>query len=67
MRARAECDVISASPLTNFVELRKGDVRRIYLLRDSPNRPFGFASHDDDDFSSSVSLFQIPDCFWDLG
>src|SRR5215208_5301744 len=35
-------------------------------LRDSLNRPFGFASHGDDDFSSSVSFFQIPDGLGDL-
>src|SRR5215208_2491450 len=35
-------------------------------LRDSLNRPFGFASHGDDDFSSSVSLFQIADRLGDL-
>ena len=30
------------------------------------NRPFEFASHSDDDFSSGVSLFQIPDGLRDL-
>src|SRR5215212_5862364 len=35
-------------------------------LRDSVNRPFGFASHGDDDFSSSVSFFKITDGLWDL-
>ena len=30
------------------------------------NRPLGFASHGDDDFSLSVSFFQIPDGFGDL-
>jgi len=28
---------------------------------------FGFASHGDEDFSSGVSSFQIPDGFGDLG
>ena len=30
------------------------------------NRPFGLVSHGDDDLSSSVSFFQIPDGFGDL-
>jgi hypothetical protein len=43
------------------------ELLRISLLRCSVNRPFGFASHGDDDFSSSVSLFQIPDGLGGLG
>jgi hypothetical protein len=35
-------------------------------LRDSVNRPLGFASHGDDNFSSSVSFFQITDGLGDL-
>ena len=35
-------------------------------IRDSVNRPFGFASHGDDNFSSSVSFFQITDGLGDL-
>src|SRR5215204_3832317 len=46
---------------------RANELRRIPLLRGSVNRPFGFASHGDDDFSSSVSFFQIPDGLGDLG
>src|SRR5919202_2757554 len=30
-------------------------------------RPFGFASHGDDDFPLSVPFFQIPDGLWGLG
>src|SRR5215203_7083399 len=47
-------------------ELRLGDGLRIYLLRDSVNRPFGLVSHADDDLSSGVSLFQITDGLGDL-
>ena len=39
---------------------------RIPLPRTRVNRPFGFASHSDEDFSSSVSFFQIPHGFGDL-
>ena len=31
------------------------------------HRPFEFASHGDDDFSSGVSFFQIPDGLGKLG
>src|SRR5215208_6488970 len=41
--------------------------RRTLLQGTSVNRPFEFASHSDDDFSSGVSLFKIPDCLGDLG
>jgi hypothetical protein len=41
-------------------------VVRIGVLGTSVNRPFRFASHGDDDFSSSVSLFEITDGLGDL-
>src|SRR5215210_3279492 len=47
-------------------ELFIDELLRILLLRDSVNRPFGFASHGDDDFSSRVPFYQIPDGLGDL-
>src|SRR5215208_1802789 len=44
----------------NFLELRKDEVRRILLPRSPVNSPFGFASHGEDDFPSSVPFCQIP-------
>jgi hypothetical protein len=42
------------------------ELPRISILGTSVNRPFGFASHGNDDFSSSVSCFQIPHGLGDL-
>ena len=47
-------------------DLLRPRLPRIPLLGTSVNRPFGFASHGDDDFSSSVSCFQIPHGLGDL-
>ena len=53
---------------TNFLELRKAEVQllRILILRTRVNIPFELVSHGDDDLSSSVSFFQIPDGLRDL-
>jgi hypothetical protein len=61
----ANVAVLGRSP-RKFREPSARELRRTYLLRDSLNRPFGFASHGDDDFSSSVSFFQMPDGLGDL-
>src|SRR5918992_211187 len=42
------------------------ELPRTYLPRASVNGPFGFASHGDDDFSLSVSFFEIADGLGDL-
>src|SRR5215217_1429370 len=47
--------------------LRRRELLRIPILRGWVNRPFGFASHGDDDLSSGVSFFQVPDGIGDLG
>src|ERR671910_880801 len=46
--------------MRNFGESPKGEVRRILIPRTPVNSPFGFASHGEDDFPSSVPFCQIP-------
>ena len=54
------------APRTRLLQDAANERRRTLLPGTSVSRPFGFASDGDEDFSSGVSPFQIPDGLGDL-
>ena len=64
--AELRAEALGTGPMGRDIQDLGYELPRIPILGTSVNRPFGFASHGDDDFSSSVSCFQIPHGFGDL-